>query len=191
MTNFSFTSGLILWVLLWLCVDQISEGQDLRNKMSTDSETRAPPPPPLLMNTGRAGEIKKTTKSVLVYSGDPVLLKCSVEHHGNQRGEMADSLKGNSWNNAGAEDRFFETDQEPTHFILIILLSLFQLFYWSGWNSIKWLVFNASWVLSLAEIVWVVKGPRTGWWRREEKTRFPTDSTPKNRVVPTLMPEKW
>lgn len=137
------------------------------------------------------GDKENSTKNILVYSGDLVLVRCSVELHENQRGEMVDSLKVNSWNNAGAEERFIETDQEPTHFILIILLSLFQLFYWSGWNSMKWLVFNASWVLSLAEIVWVVRGPRIGWWRREEKTRFATDSTPKSRVIPTLMPEKW
>lgn len=55
---------------------------------------------------------------------------------------MADSLKVNSWDHAIGEEGFIEIYQEPTHFILILLVSLFQLFYQSCWNTIKWLMFN-------------------------------------------------
>lgn len=40
---------------------------------------------------------------------------------------MANYLKVNSQNHANTEERFIEVHQEPTHFILIILLSLFWL----------------------------------------------------------------
>lgn len=64
-------------------------------------------------------------------------MEYSLEHPKNYRGDMANYLKVNSWDHASLEEGFVEIYQEPKRFILIILLSPFQLFYQSCWNTLK------------------------------------------------------
>lgn len=105
--------------------------------MSSDSETRAP----FWRSLGRGGEINKTLPRTSLFNQ----LTCCWWNTLCNTPRTTEVKWQTTWkliHETIVEEGFIEIYQEPTHFILIILVSLFQLFYQSCWNTIKWLMFN-------------------------------------------------